>query len=40
MFELSDYNKVTAYNRFAVPIITPSLGVINRTIDDIKQINI
>ena len=33
--ELSDYSKVTAYNSFAVPIIIPSVGVINLA-DNIK----
>ena len=35
-----DCNKVAAYNTFAVPIITPSVGVLNWTTNDIKQIDI
>ena len=27
--ELSDYNKATAHNCFAIPIITPTVGVVN-----------
>ena len=38
--ELSDYNKVVAYNRFATPIITPTVGMIDWTVDDIEQLDI
>ena len=38
--ELSDYNKVVVYNSFATPIITPTVGIIDWTIDDIEQIDI
>ena len=38
--ELSDCNKVTTYNCFAVAIITPTLWAVNSTTDDIKQIDI
>ena len=38
--ELSDYNKVVAHNIFATPIITPTVGVIGWTIDDVEQLDI
>ena len=38
--ELSDFNKAVAHNSFAVPIITPTIGIINWTIDEIRQIDI
>ena len=38
--ELWDYNKVTAYDSFAILIITQSVGVINQKSDEIKQIDI
>ena len=38
--ELSDFNKVIAHNSFAVPIITPNIGIIDWTIDEIRQIDI
>ena len=38
--ELSDFNKVIAHNSFAVPIITPTIGIIDWTIDEIRQIAI
>ena len=38
--ELSDFNKVIAHNSFAVPIITPTIGIIDRTTDEIRQIDI
>ena len=38
--ELSDFNKVIAHNSFAVPIITPTIGIIDWTIDEIRQIDI
>ena len=38
--ELSDYNKVVVYNSLATPIITPTVGIIDWTIDDIEQIDI
>ena len=38
--ELSDFNKVVAHNSFAVPIITPNIGIIDWTIDKIRQIDI
>ena len=38
--ELSDYNKVIAHNSFASPIITPTVGIIDWTIDDIQQLDI
>ena len=38
--ELSDYNKVTAHNTFAVPVITPTIGIIDWTIAEIEQLDI
>ena len=38
--ELSDSNKVVVYNSLATPIITPTVGIIDWTIDDIEQIDI
>ena len=35
--ELTDLNKVIAHNSFSVPVITPTVGVIDWMIDDIKQ---
>ena len=38
--ELSEYNKSTAHNTFAVPVITPTVGIIDWTIEDIKNLDI
>ena len=38
--ELSDFNKVIAHNSFTVPIITPTIGIIDWTIDKVRQIDI
>ena len=38
--ELSGCNKVVVHNSFATPMITPTVGIINWTIDDIEQIYI
>ena len=38
--ELSDFNKVIAHNSFAVPVITPTIGIIDWTIDGIRQVDI
>ena len=38
--ELSDYNKVVAHNSFATSIITPTVGIIDWTIDEIEQLDI
>ena len=38
--ELSDYKKVVAYNTFGTPIITPTVGIIVWTIDDMEQLDI
>ena len=38
--ELSDYNKVVAHNSFATPIIIPTVGIIDWTIDEIEQLDI
>ena len=37
---MPDFNKVIAHNSFAVPIITPTIGIIDWTIDEIRQIDI
>ena len=37
---MPDLNKVIAHNSFAVPIIAPTIGIINWKIDEIRQINI
>ena len=37
---MPDFNKVIAHNSFAVPIITPTIGIINWTINEIRQIDI
>jgi hypothetical protein len=38
--ELSDRNKVIAHNSFAVPILTPTIGIIDWTIQEINQLDI
>ena len=38
--ELSDFNKFIAHNSFAVPIIILTIGIIDWTIDEIRQIDI
>ena len=38
--KLSDYNKVVAHNSSATPIIIPTVGIIDWTIDDIEQLDI
>ena len=38
--ELSDHNKVTAHNTFAVPVICPTVGIIDWTIEEVKQLDI
>ena len=38
--ELSDFNKVIAHNNVAVPNINPTIGIIDWTIDEIRQIDI
>ena len=38
--ELSDYNKVTAHNTFATPVITPTVGILDWTIAEIEQLDI
>ena len=38
--ELSDYNKVVTHNSFATPIIKPTVGIIDWTIDEIEQLDI
>ena len=37
---MSDFNKVIAHNSFAVPVITPTIGINDWTIDEIKQVDI
>ena len=38
--ELSDYNKVIANNSFGIPVITPTVGIVDWTIDDINHLDI
>ena len=38
--ELSAYNKVIAHNAFAVPVLIPTIGVLDWTIGEIKEIDI
>ena len=38
--ELSSFNKVIAHNSFAIPIIANTVGIIDWTIDEIKEIDI
>ena len=38
--ELTDYNKTIAHNTFAVPVVTPTVGIIDWTIADIEQMDI
>ena len=38
--ELSDYNKATANNTFATPVITPTVGIVDWTIAEIEQLDI
>ena len=38
--ELSDYHKVTAHNAFGVPVITPTIGILDWTIQEIRDIDI
>ena len=38
--ELSAYNKFIAHNAFAVPVITPTFGILNWTIHEIQQIDV
>ena len=38
--ELSSVNKVIAHNSFAVPVLTTTVGILNWTIDEIKEIDI
>ena len=38
--ELSSANKVIAHNSFAVPVLTTTVGILNWTIDEIKEIDI
>ena len=38
--ELSSVNKVIAHNSFAVPVLTTTVGILNWTNDEIKEIDI
>ena len=38
--ESSDYNKVGAHNSSAMPVITPTVGIIDWTIDEIERLDI
>ena len=37
--EISAYNKVTAHNIFVITIITLTFGIINWTVEELKEIN-
>ena len=37
--ELSAYNKNIAYNAFAVPVLIPTFGILDWTIQKIKHID-
>ena len=37
--ELSTYNKHVAHNAFAVPVLIPTFGLLNWTINEIEQID-
>ena len=39
-FELSAYNKVIAHNSFAFPVLVPTLGILDWSIQDIKDLDI
>ena len=38
--ELSSFNKVIAHNKFAIPILTTTVRVIDWTIEEIKEVDI
>ena len=38
--ELSAFNKTIAHNAFATPVITPTIGILDWTIQEIKDIDI
>ena len=38
--ELSSFNKVIAHNTFAIPVIKTTVGIIDWTIEEIKEINV
>ena len=38
--ELSAYNKVIAYNSFALPVLVPTFGILDWSIQDIKDLDI
>ena len=40
IFELSTFNKTIAHNTFAIPVITPTIGILDWTIQEIKDIDI
>ena len=39
-FELSAFSKTIAHNSFAIPVITPTIGILDWTIQETKDINI
>ena len=38
--EIPDFNKTVAHNTFATPVIAPTVGVIDWTIEEIDQLNL
>ena len=38
--ELSAFNKQIAHNCFAVPVLTPTFGILDETLQDVKDIDI
>ena len=39
-FELSTFNKQIAHNFFAAPVLTPTFGIMDWTLQDVKDIDI
>ena len=38
--ELSSFNRVIAHNTFTKPLLTATVGIIDRTIEEIKEIDV
>ena len=38
--ELTSFNKVIAHNLFAIPVLTNTVGIIDQTIEEIKEIDV
>ena len=38
--ELTDFNKMIAYNSFAIPILTATVGILDWTIKEINDVNV